>query len=176
MSILNNSFSVISHDPHPAAGASLVTILTAANAPGPYLTTTSSGTPNPGDIFPGAIVVMDANGEAILADNDAAITNAPAMFFVAVDGDQDLDGSFVHKVTCIQGGCELRLGVDNYVPGVYTVGQKLTCGDVGTASEGMFRVAAATEQIYGIVGQDGQNATNNTLHVILPQGISPAAI
>jgi hypothetical protein len=116
---------------------------------------------------------MDANGEAIPADNDDASTDAPCMMFVAVDGDVDYDGAFVHKITCIAGGS--RYVVENYVAAAYTPGQMLTCGHAGGTSVGQWRAAAAGEQIYGVVGPDGLDAVNNILDVIVPQGIAPAA-
>ena len=174
MSLLNNNFDVISFDPHPAAGASLVTILDVANAPGPYSSLPASGTPVPGDIFPGAIVVMNASGQAVLADNDDALTAFPAMLYVAVDGDQDNDGAFVHRITCIQGGAEYKLDTTNFKSDTYAPNDKLTCGSVGSSEEGLFRKAVSTEQIYGMVGSQGYDAVNDTLHVIIPQGISPA--
>jgi hypothetical protein len=37
----------------------------------------------------------------------------------------------------------------------------------------MFRPAASTEQIYGVVWSRGQDTTKGTLHVMIPQGIGP---
>ena len=169
MTQLESKFDIIGHDPHPAALASQMVVLAVAGAPGPAI----SGTPTPGTIFPGTIVVMNASGEAIPADNDDASTDAPAMFFVALDGDVDYDGAFVHKITCMAGGGELE--VENYVAAAYTPGQMLTCGHAGGSSIGMWRAAAAGEQIYGVVGPEGLDAVNNILDVIVPQGIAPAA-
>jgi len=168
MTLLNSKFDVDTHDPHACALASLMLVLDVKNPPAP----SASGTPTPGNIGPGSIVIMDTDGKAILADNDDAKTNAPAMFFVAVDGDQDLDGAFVHKITCIQGGCEMT--VENYVTGAYQPGDLLTCGHAGGSSVGQWRKAASGEQIYGVVGPRGLDTVNNTLDVFLPQGISPA--
>jgi hypothetical protein len=51
----------------------------------------------------------------------------------------------------------------------------LTCGQASaTACIGKFRAAASGEQIYGVVGPLGLNATTGVLDVIIPQGISPA--
>jgi hypothetical protein len=116
------------------------------------------------------VVVMNSNGEAIIADNDDAETDAPSLLFVAFDGDVDNDGALVHKLTCCQGGC--RLKDDQYVAAGYTPGDVLTCGNA--ADEGKFRAAAAGEQIYGVVGPDGLDSTNGVLDVIIPQGIAPA--
>lgn len=171
MSILNSSFDVITHDPPEHAKAGLAMVL-AVNSP-PAVS--GSGTPTAGVIPAGAIVIMNAAGQAIIADNNSATTNAPCLMFVTIDGDMDLDGSFVHKVTCIQGGIEIQ--TPQYVAAVYNSGDMLTCGDsLATPTEvGKFRAAASGEQIYGIVGPLGLNATKGCLDVIIPQGICPAA-
>lgn len=173
MTLLNVAFDVVSHDPHANAKAALMVVFNVEGFAGPYASLPASGTPQPGNIFPGAIVVMNANGNCLLADNADALTDAPALLFTAVDGDQDFDGAFVGKVTCLQGGMELKLGTPNYVPGAYTPGQKLTCDNT---TPGKFRVAVATEQIYGIVGSRGLDAATSLLYVIVPAGISPAAV
>jgi hypothetical protein len=172
MSILTSGFDVITHDPLEHSKAGLALVLTVASAPAPG----SGGTPTAGSIPAGSIIVMNSSGLAILADNDTtATTNAPSLMFVTVDGDQDYDGSFVHKITCVQGGIEIL------TPQVYgtsfTPGGKLTCGQTsGTACVGKFRTATTGEQIYGIVGPLGYNATTALLDVIIPQGICPAAV
>jgi hypothetical protein len=158
MTQLSSKFDIISHDPHPAALASQMVVLAVAGAPGPA----PSGTPTPGAITAGTIVVMNASGEAIPADNDNASTDAPCMMFVAIDGNVDYDGAFVHKITCMAGGGELE--VENYVAAAYVPGEMLTCGH-----------AATGEQIYGVVGPQGLDTVNNVLDVIVPQGIAPAA-
>ncbi len=177
MTLLNSQFDVISRDPHKNAQAGLMVVLDVEGAPSPYSSLPASGTPVAGVIPAGAIVVMNANGNAIKADNDDSSTDAPQMLFITVDGDMDYDGAFVHKLTCIQGGGEFQLDTNNYVAGTYAPGDMLTCGDSsGSPDEsGMFRVATTGEQIYGMVGPDGQDAVKYTLAIIIPQGISPAA-
>lgn len=170
MSILTSNFDVITHDPPEHAKAGLALVLAVAGAPAPG----SGGTPTAGTVAAGSIVQMNASGLAIPADNDAATTNAPCLLFVTIDGDEDYDGSFVHKITCIQGGIEIL--TPEYVVAAYTPGGLLTCGDTATSSVGQFRTAAATEQVYGIVGPLGVNATTGVLDVIIPQGICPAAV
>lgn len=171
MSILTNGFDAITHDPPEYAKGGLALVLSVYGAPAP----SSTGTPTAGTIPAGSIVVMNSSGLAIPADNDTtATTNAPSLMFVTVDGDMDFDGSFVHKITCVQGGIEIL------TPQVYgtsfTPGGKLTCGQAsGTACIGKFRTASTGEQIYGIVGPLGYNATTALLDVIIPQGICPAA-
>lgn len=172
MTILNSQFDVISHDPHRNALAGLMTVLAVKDAPGPYDSLPASGTPVAGNIPAGTIVVMDSNGEAVVADG--ASVSAPAMLFLTVDGDQDYDGAFVHKITCIQGGGEFQLDTNNFVAGSYSPGDFLTCAN--GADAGKFRVATAGEQIYGMVGADGQDTSKGTLRIIIPQGISPAAV
>ncbi len=172
MTILNSQFDFASHDPHKGALAGLLTVLAVKNAPNPYSSLPAGGTPVAGAIAAGSIVIMDTTGEAILADNAAAITNAPCMLFITVDGDQDYDGAFVHKITCIQGGGEFLLDTNNFVAGVYTPGQMLTCAS--GADAGKFRAAASGEQIYGVVGAEGLDTVNGTLSIIIPQGIAPA--
>lgn len=169
---LNNEFDIIGHDPHRNAGAGLLTVLSVANAPNPYSALPASGTPVAGSIFRGAIVVMNSNGEAELADSGSH--SFPQMPFVTVDGDQDYDGAFVHKITCIQGGAEFQLNTTNFEAGSYTIGTFLTWGTGATA--GKFIAAVATAQIYGMVGQIGYDANDDTLHVIIPQGISPQMV
>jgi hypothetical protein len=173
MTLLNSQFDVISRDPHKNAQAGLMVVLDVEGATSPYGSLPASGTPVAGVIPAGSIVVMNANGKAVPADND--ILTAPQMLFITVDGDMDYDGAFVHKLTCIQGGGEFQLDTNNYVAGAYAPGDMLTCGDAGTSSVGMFRVAAGGEQIYGMVGPDGQDSVKYTLAIIIPQGISPAA-
>jgi hypothetical protein len=169
MSILTSKFDIITHDPPEYAKAGLAMVLSVYGAPA----VSSSGTPTAGTIPAGSIVVMDSDGLAIPADNDDATTHAPKLMFVTVDGDMDYDGSFVHKLTCIQGGIEIL--TDQYLSASYTPGDMLTCGQASaTACIGKFRAAASGEQIYGVVGPLGLNATTGVLDVIIPQGISPA--
>ena len=166
MSILTSKFDIITHDPHSNALASLVVVLDVYGAPAP----STGGTPTAGTIAAGSIVVMNSSGQAIVADNNLATTDAPCLMFIAADGDMDLDGAFVHKITCIQGGCEIK--TPKYVAASYAPGAHLTCGTTGEA--GLFRAAASGEQIYGFVGPLGLDATNAVLDVIIPQGVCPA--
>jgi hypothetical protein len=170
MSILTSNFDIITHDPPENAKAGLAMVLSVYGAPAPG----AGGTPTAGSIPAGSIIVMNGNGLAILADNDDATTHAPKLFFVTIDGDQDYDGSFVHKITCVQGGIEIL--TPQYLTASYSPGAMLTCGQASaTACVGKFRAAATGEQIYGVVGPLGLNATKLVLDVIIPQGISPAS-
>jgi len=175
MTILNRSFDVITHDVHPNAQAALMKVFAVEGYVGPYSSLPASGTPVPGSLDAGTIVVMNSNGNVAKADNDDASSDAPALLWTVVDGDKDLDGAFVGKVTCLQGGMELKLDSVNYVAAAYTPGDYLTCGDAGTSSQGMWRAAAAGEQIYGVVSDEGLDATNELLYVLVPAGICPAA-
>jgi hypothetical protein len=174
MSILTNKFQVRSHDCHPNAQAALMVVFAIEGHVGPYASLPASGTPPLGVIFPGAIVVMNANGNIELGDNDDPLTHVPSLLYTAVDGDQDYDGAFVGKVTCLQGGMELELDTGNYVAASYAKGEKLTVGHAGGSSKGQFRAAASTEQIYAVVGARGLDAATDILHVIVPAGICPA--
>jgi hypothetical protein len=171
MSILTSGFDVITHDPPENAKAALALVLSVYNPPA----VSSSGTPTAGTIPAGSIVVMNSTGYAIPADNDAATTNAPVLMFITIDGDMDYDGSFVHKLTCIQGGIEIL--TPQYFVTTYAPGAMLTCGHAGSSpvSTGKFRAVGSGEQIYGVVGPRGVNATTGLLDVIIPQGISPAS-
>jgi hypothetical protein len=173
MTILRSKFNFHGHDPHAAAESSLVTDLWVEGAVGPYGGPGGSGTPIAGPIFRGAIVQMNpATGKAILADYDThAALPAKVMYFVAVDGDQDLDGAFVHKVTCIQGGAEFLTDQFTANPGLVP-GAPLRPGGTIAVNVGKFQLAAfATDQVYGYVGDEGVNLATGLLHVIIPQGV-----
>lgn len=175
MTQLNSLFDIVSRDPHPNARAGLMVVLDVEGAIGPYgVGAPYTGTPVAGNIYPGMIVVMNTSGNAIIANNDHADTNAPQMYFTAIDGDRDFDGAFVHRITCIQGGMEIVTDLF-VVDAALEPGVKLTCGDDTGVPDysGYFRIAAAKEQIYGMVGSDGYNSTDGTLHIIIPQGICP---
>jgi len=161
MSLLNNNFDIITKDPHPNALASLMVILDVSGAPGPA----PSGTPTPGTIEPGHIVMMDATGEAVLGDRAAWTTATPIMYMAAVDGDMDMDGAFLHRITCLQGGFEMT--TEQYVAAAYTPGQPLT---VGTgANVGLLEgLTLAGQPLYGFVGPRGVGS-DGTLDVIVPQ-------
>jgi hypothetical protein len=165
MTLLASKFDIVTCDPHPAALASLGLTLDVYDAAGPD----AYGTPVAGSIQAGMICIMDSanSGEAIVADNDDAKTNAPCLMFIAVDGNADYDGSFTGKCTFIQGG--VRIKAPYYVSTSYTIGDILTCDNT---TGGSFRAAAQGESCYGVVGPLGLNSTDAVLDVIIPQGIS----
>ena len=161
MSDLNSLFDIVTRDPHPNALASLMVILDVSGASGPG----TGGTPTPGTIGPGTIIMMDSSGEAVVGDSASWATSTPIMYMVAVDGDMDYDGAFLHRITCLQGG--LQMSTEEFVAGTYTPGEPLT---VGTTTEVglLLGLTSAAEPLLGFVGPNGVNA-NGTLDVIMPQ-------
>jgi len=160
MSILNSKFDIVSVD-NPVAVAALAQVLAVPGG----MTLNSEGTPVAGTIPAGAIVVMDTTtGEALLGttgDVVASRLNAQ-MAFVAIDGNQDFTGSFVQKLTVLNGG--FTMNTDQFVAGPYTPGVLVSF------SAGKVTVAGATDQIIGAVGPAGLDAINGVLQVIVPQG------
>jgi hypothetical protein len=120
---------------------------------------------------------MNSAGQAVLATSATALIGAfPSVMFTAIDGDVDFDGALVHKITCIQGGCEFQLSIADNLAGAtsagMTPGVALGVGSAGTS--GQWKVAAQGEQIVGFVGQDGADTVKGVVNVIVPQGINPA--
>jgi hypothetical protein len=171
MTLLNSQFDVISHDPHPNARAGLLVVLPVKDAPSPYDSLPASGTPVAGDIPPGMCIAMDSDGLAVPADQDNI--TPPAILFITVDGDQDYDGAYVHKITCIQGGGEFQLDTNNFKVDTYSPGDVLTADDGGTGTAGRWRKAVAGEAMYAIVGPDGADTQKGTLRILIPQGWAP---
>lgn len=161
MANLNSLFDIITRDPHPNALASLMMVLDVAGAPGPG----AGGTPSPGTLRPGHIIMMDASGEAVLGDTAAWTAATPILYMVAVDGDTDYDGAFLHRITCLTGGLQMK--TEQFVAGVYTPGQPLTVGTAGTAGT-LLGLTAANEPLVAFVGPNGVNA-DGTLDVVMPQ-------
>jgi hypothetical protein len=164
MSNLNSLFDITTRDPHPNALASLMVILDVSGAPGPG----TGGTPTPGTIGPGTIVMMDGAGEAVLGDSAGHAAVSPIMYMVVVDGDMDYDGAFLHKITCLEGGLQMKTTA--FVAGVYTPGQALTVGAAATAGQ-LLGLTGAGEPLIGWVGPNGVNS-DGSLDVIMPQGRS----
>lgn len=161
MSRLNSNFDITTRDPHPNALASLMVILDVSGAPGPA----PSGTPTAGSIEPGNIIMMDASGEAVLGDRAAWTAATPIMYVTAVDGDVDLDGAFMHRITCLQGGFQMK--TEQYVAAPYTPGQPLTVGTGATVGQ-LEGLTLADQPLIGFVGPNGV-ASDGTLDVIVPQ-------
>lgn len=162
MSILNSKFDIVSVD-NPVALAALAQVLTVPGG----MTLNSEGTPIAGVIPAGAIVTMDvADGTAVLAttgDVAAARLNAQ-MVFVTIDGNKDFSGSFVQKLTVLQGGFTML--TDQYDAGAYAPGKPVSF------NAGKIKLAGATDQFIGVVGPAGLDAVNGVLQVIVPQGLS----
>jgi hypothetical protein len=163
MSILNSKFDIVSVD-NPVALAALAQVLTVPGG----MTLNSEGTPVAGVIPAGAIVKMDlVTGEAVLAttgDVVASRLNA-VMTFVTIDGNKDFSGSFVQKLTVLNGGFTML--TDQYDAGAYTPGKLVSF------NAGKIKLALATDQIIGVVGPAGLDAVNSVLQVIVPQGGLP---
>jgi hypothetical protein len=162
MTALNSVFDIITRDPHPNALASLMVILDVNSPPA----VTDPGTPSPGTTVPGMIVEMNVAGKLIPGDQAGHAAATPKMYLVAVDGDVDYDGAFLHKVTCLEGGLEMK--TDQYVAGVYNPGDPLTV-DTGANVGKLLKLTGAGEPLLGFVGPDGINS-DGTLDVIMPQG------
>jgi uncharacterized protein YaiE (UPF0345 family) len=163
-----SKFDVVTHDPHPNALAGLMVVLEPYPLPSPLRNT--EGTPNPGTFEPGMVVMMNGDGKATLGIAPDTTAANPILPFVTVDGDWDLDGAAVHRLTCIQGGLEIQ--TEKYTPDVagFTPGEALT---FGIATAGLFEKRGATNQIYGFVGPRGEYAVDgvDVLDVIIPQGV-----
>jgi len=163
MSNLNSLFDIVTRDPHPNALASLMVILDVAGAPGPG----TGGTPTPGTIGPGTIIMMDANGQAVLGDNATWTTATPIMYMVAVDGDMDYDGAFLHRITCLQGGLQMKTQEYDTGAGPYAPGMPLTVGTAGSAGQ-LIPLTLAGQPLLAYVGPNGVNS-DGTLDVVMPQ-------
>ena len=161
MSLLASKFDIVSVD-NPVALAALAQVLA---VPGGE-TFNSQGTPVAGTIPPGAIVTMDTTtGQAVLATTGDVTTRLNVkMVFVTIDGNQDFSGSFVQKITVLQGGFTML--TDQYDAGAYTPGLPVTF------NAGKIHLAGATDQFIGVVGPAGLDAVNGVLQVIVPQGLS----
>ena len=166
MSILNSKFDITSVD-NPVALAALAQVL---KVPG-GMTLNSEGTPIAGVIPAGAIVKMDpADGTAILATTGDVSTDTAikaqnrVMVFVAIDGNKDFSGSFVQKLTVLNGGFTML--TDQYDAGAYAPGKQVSF------NVGKIKLADAdgSDQIIGVVGPAGLDAVNGVLEVIVPQG------
>ena len=160
MSLLNSKFDIQSVD-NPLAVAALAQVLAVNNPPA----LGTSGTPQPGTIPPGAIVVMDnsGGGTAVLATAPAYSLNAPLLAFVTIDGNMDFSGSFVEKITVFAGG--YTMVTDQFSAGTYHPGDP-----VSFASGKICVMPATPTQLFGFVGPAGYDSVAGTLQVIVPQG------
>lgn len=154
MSQLNSKFDIVSVD-NPVALAALAQVLPVDSPPALGL----NGTPQAGTIPPGAIVVMNSSGKAVLGSTAAD----PQLVFVTVDGNTDFSGAFVQKLTCLHGGVTIK--TDQFLAGAYLPGLPVTF------SAGKVKLKSLSgEQIIGFVGPGGLDSVEGVLEVILPQG------
>lgn len=165
MSYLSSKFDIVSVD-NPVALAALAQVLPVAGG----MTLNSEGTPVPGTIPAGAIVTMDTSGNAVLATTGDVSSDVAAnamnrkLVFVTIDGNKDFSGSFVQKLTVLQGGFTMK--TDQYDAGAYLPGKLVSF------NSGKVKLADAdgSDQILGAVGPNGLDAVNGVLEVIVPQG------
>lgn len=160
MSYLSSKFDIVSVD-NPVALAALAQVIPVSGG----MTLNSEGTPVPGTIPAGAIVVMDTSGYAVLAssgDLGASPLNKQ-LTFVTIDGNKDFSGSFVQKLTVLQGGFTMK--TDQYESGSYLPGKLVSFVN------GKVRLATLDgDQIIGAVGPNGLDSVNGVLEVVVPQG------
>jgi hypothetical protein len=157
MSLLNSKFDIVSVD-NPVALAALAQVLPVDSPPPLGL----NGTPQAGTIPPGAIVVMNSSGKAVLGSTGAT----KQLVFVTVDGNTDFSGAFVQKLTCLHGGVTIK--TDQFLAGAYLPGLAVS---FSAGKVKLFDSAALVpEQIIGFVGPGGLNSVDGILEVILPQG------
>lgn len=163
MSLLNSKFDIVSVD-NPMALAAIAQVLAVNNPPALGV----NGTPVAGVIPPGAVIEMNSTGKAVLADAiDVVATPLLAkMAFVTLDGNTDLSGAFVQKLTVLAGGFTML--TDQFVAGAYLPGKQVSYGAGGNAGKVILRTAA-TQPLFGVVGPDGLDSVNGTLQVIVPQ-------
>lgn len=164
MSLLNSKFDIVSVD-NPMALAAIAQVLKVNNPPALGV----NGTPTAGVIPPGAIIEMNAAGEAVLADAVdvvAAPLNAK-MAFVTLDGNKDYSGSWVQKLTVLHGGFTML--TDQFVAGAYAPGKQVSYGAGANAGKVILRTAA-TQPLLGVVGPGGLDTIEGVLQVIVHQG------
>jgi uncharacterized protein YaiE (UPF0345 family) len=160
MSLLNSKFDIVSVD-NPVALAALAQVLPVNSPPSPSVGT--NGTPTAGVIPPGAMVVLNTSGKAVLATTLDLTMVDPQCVFVTIDGNTDFSGAFVQKLTCLHGGVTIK--TDQYDAGAYLPGLAVT------VNNGKIKLkSAATQQIVGFVGPNGLDAVEGVLEVMLVQG------
>jgi hypothetical protein len=163
MSLLNSKFDIVNVE-HTIALASLAQVLPVTD-----VTWNANGTPIAGTIPPGAVVMMDTTGSAVLAQSPDISAANRKLIFITVDGNMDYSGSFVQKITVLHGG--LTIETDQYTTGAYTPGLPVTFGLSGpNAGKIELMTDRATQQLLGFVGPAGLDSTRGVLQVIIPQG------
>lgn len=165
MSLLNSKFDIVSVD-NPQALAAIGQVLKVNNPPALGL----NGTPTAGVIPPGAIIEMNTSGLAVLADavDVSAAPLTAKMAFVTLDGNTDLSGAFVQKLTVLHGGFTML--TDQFVAGpAFLPGSQVSYGAGVNAGKVIARTAV-TQPLLGVVGPAGLDSVNGVLQVIVPQG------
>ena len=163
MSLLNSKFDIQSVD-NPLAVAALAQVLSVNNPPA----LGTNGTPQPGTIPPGAIVVMNnpTDGTAILAATAPAYTaNTPVLAFVTIDGNMDFSGSFVEKITVFAGGFTMVTDQWASTNGAFVPGAPVTF-----AAGKIVAMPSPATQLIGFVGPAGYDSVAGTVQIIVPQG------
>lgn len=168
---LTEKFNLRSMNPMPGALSGLWISLQPKEVADAYAAGTgpgvadTQGTPTPGTLVPGQIVVLDANGQCVLMTSQDLTANMPKLPFVLFSGDNDFSGSFVGEVLAFHGGS--RLDTEKFDAGSYTPGLPL----IANAGNFALKAAAADHiQIVGYVGPRG--AQNGVLDVLVPQGVA----
>jgi hypothetical protein len=163
MSLLASKFDIVSVD-NPLAPAALAQVLKVTGGE----TFTVNGTPVAGTIPAGTIVTMDHTTGCAVVGATVNISNTQKeLAFVVIDGNMDFSGSFVQKLTVLQGGFTMQ--TDQYHTGVYTPGLPVTWG-LNEAGKIDLMTDRTTQQLLGFVGPNGLDAVNSILEVIIPQG------
>lgn len=173
MTILNQKFRITTRDVNPMAHGGLGISLKVSDGSTGSLAPTldANGTPQPGAIAAGTLVMLNSYGFAVAAQSPT-ITDATDPIFIAlvVEGNQDYAGATTQQLTCVAGG--LQFYTDKVVSanvGSMTPGVPLTAGTSGNA--GLFDVCGAASQVVAFVGPEGWNASTGVLDVIMPQGL-----
>ena len=161
MSLLNSKFDIVSVD-NPLAVAALAQVLEVDNPPAIGV----NGTPTPGTIPPGAIVMMNSSGKAVLATSINPLAALPVLPFVTIDGNMDYSGAFVQKLTVFAGGYTMK--TDQYTNAAFLPGLPVTfaAGKVVLMVIGDLGI----KQVFGFVGPGGLDTVEGVLEVIVPQG------
>lgn len=165
MSLLASKFDIVSVD-NPIAYAALAQVLPVSGG----MSLNGNGTPVAGSIPPGTIVTLASTGFAAVATTGVVSSATSAnqankqMVFVTIDGNEDFSGSFVQKLTVLQGGFTMltdQYNVTSYSPGMLVT---FDTGKIKPAN------ASGADQVIGIVGPAGLDTVNGVLQVIVPQG------
>lgn len=168
MSILSSKFDIVSVE-NPIAVAALGIVLPANSAVVGSPAFSINGTPAAGLVPPGAIVAMNASGEATLATTAADVVTTrlgKQVVFVAIDGNQDYSGAFTNKLTCLQGGFAML--TDQWTSASPAV--EFAPGKFVSFTAGKIIAATSTNQWMGVCGPAGYDSAEGVVQVLVPQG------